>query len=850
MNKTMCFMVPLMLFSATSIADEDYKSVDKDTAAAEDAQDDTIIVRSTPTSQTMGTQTLNANQIADRPTANGSVTELLKYNPNVRFSNQTDSSLNPGEISPENVSFHGEKYYNNNFMIDGLSNNSTINPGANGGNLTANPDGYAPTDLPAGGTQAFWVTSDLLDSVDVYDSNVSAKYGNFTGGVVDARLKDPSLDRASGKISWRSTRSAWTSYHISETDKEDFNQATKFYNQPNFTKNFYTATFNQPINDSAGFIFSYSRQQSTIPQFHTNMNQWTDQKRVAENYLLKGTWFAENGDIFRLTGMYSPHELTYYKSDVKDGGFTNSGGGWRANIEWEHMADWGKITSLAGYQYEQNKIEQESSNYRTWYRYYLSKNFVSDAINWGSGAPGANAQTANIGGYGNYGTDKTTTTLKQDAELNPFSLFGMSHQIDAGWEMDMYQARYRRFGDVYANRGAATISSSTVCQSGDDFCIGGEQYFKSRTLYPERSVQGSYNDYAFYLQDSVNIQRLELTPGVRVQYDDFLKNTTVAPRFAASLDVFGDKRTRLFGGANRYYGQNLLAYKLRNGIGTYYIQTRADALSPWVTGEQKSASIDYDISDLKTPYSDEVSLGLSQRVLDTVWTVKWVNRKGRDQFGRESTTDANGDRYYILSNNAKTEGTTWSLSAEPISPYHFSVADLSWSLGASIVNNKSSSQTWYDASDTDDTMVIFNNKLMEKADMDALDFNSPWNAFVNINTWLPALNLNWNQSLRYTAGYEGYTTETVTCPNSGLPCGNYTGSATRYNKTQYKDYFTWDWRFAWRQPTFEHQSVELTLDVLNVLDNVIEATQTGNKTSKTLTYKTGRQFWLGVAYSW
>ena len=71
-------MVPLMLFSATSIADEDYKSVDKDTAAAEDAQDDTIIVRSTPTSQTMGTQTLNANQIADRPTANGSVTELLK----------------------------------------------------------------------------------------------------------------------------------------------------------------------------------------------------------------------------------------------------------------------------------------------------------------------------------------------------------------------------------------------------------------------------------------------------------------------------------------------------------------------------------------------------------------------------------------------------------------------------------------------------------------------------------------------------------------------------------------------------------------------------------------------------
>ncbi|EEW42980.1 hypothetical protein HMPREF0484_0969, partial [Klebsiella pneumoniae subsp. rhinoscleromatis ATCC 13884] len=113
-----------------------------------------------------------------------------------------------------------------------------------------------------------------------------------------------------------------------------------------------------------------------------------------------------------------------------------------------------------------------------------------------------------------------------------------------------------------------------------------------------------------------------------------------------------------FGGANRYYGQNMLAYKLRSGIGSYYIQTRQNAQSPWETGELRSSSINYDVSDLKTPYSDEISLGLSQRVLDTVWTMKWVNRKGRAQFGRESVTDANGDRYYVLANNAKNEGNT------------------------------------------------------------------------------------------------------------------------------------------------------------------------------------------------
>ncbi len=159
-------------------------------------------------------------------------------------------------------------------MIDGLSNNNIINPGANGGALTASPDGYSPTDLPA-------------------------------GGVVDARLKDPSMDRASGKVSWRTTRNAWTSYHIDANKKEAFEAATTFYNQPKFTKNFYSATFNQPLNDSAGVIFSYNRQQSTIPQYHSNMQKWTDQERLSETYLLKGTWFADNGDILRLTVMYS-----------------------------------------------------------------------------------------------------------------------------------------------------------------------------------------------------------------------------------------------------------------------------------------------------------------------------------------------------------------------------------------------------------------------------------------------------------------------------------------------------------------------------------------------------------------
>ncbi|PLV63050.1 Plug domain-containing protein, partial [Erwinia sp. B116] len=316
MNKLGIIMA-LSLVPAAAMAQQDDNTdaqslnnaeTQQNTPAEITAGEDTILVRSTPTSQSMGTQILTKEQIARMPTQNGTITELLKHNPNVRFANTTDSSNTPGEIAPENVSFHGEKFYNNNFMIDGLSNNNTINPGANGGELSNDPDGFSPTDLPAGGTQSYWINSELVEQLEVFDSNVSAKYGDFTGGVVDARLKDPDLEKSSGKISYRTTRDAWTRYHIDEAIGEDFYSATKHTYQPKFKKEFYSFSANQPLSDKAGFIFAYNRQKSTIPFYQSALEEWDDQTRLAETYLLKGTYLADNGDIFRLTGMYSPHE--------------------------------------------------------------------------------------------------------------------------------------------------------------------------------------------------------------------------------------------------------------------------------------------------------------------------------------------------------------------------------------------------------------------------------------------------------------------------------------------------------------------------------------------------------------
>ncbi|MFP9231153.1 TonB-dependent receptor plug domain-containing protein [Pectobacterium cacticida] len=865
MNKNVYLMMLLSLLSGPAFAQQSGVSGDdnsqKKKAQPEEEQldastgknEDTIIVRSTPTSQSMGTQIINAEQIKKMPTGNGSVSELLKNNPNVQFSNTANSSNIPGELAPENVSFHGEKFYNNNFMIDGLSNNSNINPGANNGELDQQPDGYSPADLPAGGTQSFWINSELIESLEVFDSNVSAKYGNFTGGVVDARLMDPNLEKNFGKISYRTTRDSWTRYHIDGSIRDEFNSATNLYYQPKFKKHFYSATFNQPLSDKAGFIFAYNRQQADIPYYHGYLQQWDDQERISETYLLKGSYLMDNGDIIRMTGMYSPHESKFYKKNIKDGAFTNHGGGYRFNMEWEHNANWGKMTSLVGYQFEQNKIEHESNEFISWVYRSSKLKFISPSLDWQS-----SSTSSQRGGYGTFATEKSSTTLKQDYQLNPISWLGINHQIDFGWETDFYNAQYRRSQDAYVGNvapSATYVNPGVVCLPGDSMCIPGEQFAGTRTLYPARSISENYSSYAAYLQNSMSYGRLEITPGVRIDYDDFLENMNIAPRFSASYDVFGDRSTRLFGGANRYYAGNLLSYKLRQGIGTNIVQRRSSSSEPWSSNPTRITGSNYDVSDLKTPYSDEIVLGLSQRVMNTVWTAKWVNRQGKEQFGGETITAADGKKRRVMNNDGRTEGNSFSLEVEPISPHRFRFAEVNWKLGASITKNKSNSIYYYDDTNMDESRVIFDGRLMYRGDIDAMNFNTPWRAFLNVNTYFPAARLNWEQRVGYTAGYKGYITAALQaqCPGGNSACNDdptFKGSAAEYLPAQYDDFISYDWRFSYSQPIYKTQTLDITLDVLNVLDNVVETQRKGTSNSSVITYKPGRQFWLGVAYTW
>ncbi len=173
MKKSLLAIIIANVFAASAYADTN-------STEAEDiegsAQLETIVVSDTPFSQQVGTQKLTEEQIKSRPLGNGNITELLKNNPNVQFSNLSDTSTTAGELAPNEVSIHGEAFYNNNYTINGLSNNDNMNPGENNSlskrSGATDPAGYSPTDLPAGGTQSFWIDTNLIKSVVIFPQNM------------------------------------------------------------------------------------------------------------------------------------------------------------------------------------------------------------------------------------------------------------------------------------------------------------------------------------------------------------------------------------------------------------------------------------------------------------------------------------------------------------------------------------------------------------------------------------------------------------------------------------------------------------------------------------------------------
>lgn len=287
------------------------------------------------------------------------------------------------------------------------------------------------------------------------------------------------------------------------------------------------------------------------------------------------------------------------------------------------------------------------------------------------------------------------------------------------------------------------------------------------------------------------------------------------------------------------------------GFDTY---TRRSWDQPW---SQINSAKDntYRLGDLKTPYTDEYSLGASANVWDTLFKVSFVNRQYRDQImGRAYREDGSTTNMFEYSNKGKMDywGLSYSISRDfDLGYFGKHYCELSATYSETTGNYTEWTNASFDESDgnpltaasKDPDYILLDGTLSSKSDIKADNFNSPWIiAYTHRATF-------WNERIRFMGqlrweqggNYIYSVSNTTKRGPSGLLLNAY--------KTGHQpDTLNVDAKLSIDAIKYDSHTLTLEVEALNLLDRKnlshVGATQTSQGT-----YSMGRQFYLGFRYT-
>ncbi|MFA5899446.1 MAG: hypothetical protein WC829_10080, partial [Hyphomicrobium sp.] len=213
----------------------------------------------------IGTTIFDANNVNLRTDGSGDANTFLRNLPNVQYQNDTDTNagVTPQSLidtRPLELSINGGRTYENNIILNGVSI-STITGPVEGANFT--------TDLEQDGTpnlnsvygqhsQTVFVPSDFIGTATVIDSNASAEFGQFQGGVVMYDLARPPTDRYRASVTYSQMTDDQVSYLLATpTGTNPLDRVA-----PTFTRNNLAASVGAPITNQLSFILQASRKEA------------------------------------------------------------------------------------------------------------------------------------------------------------------------------------------------------------------------------------------------------------------------------------------------------------------------------------------------------------------------------------------------------------------------------------------------------------------------------------------------------------------------------------------------------------------------------------------------------------
>ena len=835
------------------------------------------------------------------PSGNGDIGSILRLLPNIQFDNAQNRSTAQGEIDPANISISGGVYYQNNFQIDGLNINNDLDPhGETNNNINT---------LRGGQNQGFAIDTSLLESIVVQDSNISAAYSRFTGGVVEATVRKPRRSQSGingwhANVSYQFTSSDLTQYHLDPNSESNFYTSSSENYQPNFHKHLIRASTEGYITDKIGLVASFNTTQSFIPlnaypqanaagtqnYIGSGVGGQREQKRQSYNAYAKLNYDITDYLTLEAYLGYMPQTNTYFLNNAKDSFYKMDSGGIQSGVKLSYETPIGFWLNSLGYTRMENSRRSDKNYYISWYG--------SSLHNWAyTNATSGNSGRAIEGGYGDLDTIQDTLTYKSDFTFMPLSVGFWANVFRLGAEINYTKAQRDRLEDVYFGQGTPQNLNGATCYVGDQFgglaqrlCSSGDtfttgtnqdswkgQYFNALQVYQAGKTVLDSTAYGIFLEDDmkldlnfsrVKIGEINTRLGVRLDGDDYMSKHTVAPRFSLSYITPAPKdyKTTLTFGLNRYYGRNLFSYRLydndQNLLKRY---TRTSASQEFVESTTTNNST-YRFNKLKVPYDDELMAGISQNLGLAQIAFKYIHREGRDEIMRRSRTNTNGlptlegysNNYNIWTNDGKSESNIFSLTIQNIKPintygvaHHYLFA-FDYTQTNSTYNLLSSDENYYN-----DTLIKYDGKVIHYRDRPVENWARPFTLRLTTTHAFKVWRTKWilNNFFRFRAGYERMVT--LTRQNAGYDT---TFSGTQYGKMRFPNAVSWDLRAGFEVDMWRGQTLYFNVDIYNVLDSKIKSTF-GNSayagstagsafmsSAAVVVYEVGRQFWLQVGY--
>ncbi|MCE3040075.1 TonB-dependent receptor plug domain-containing protein [Helicobacter anatolicus] len=835
---------------------------------------------------------ISQEMIQDNPNGNGDITSLLRILPNVQFDNKQLSSQTAGEIDPANISISGGLYYQNLFLLDGAGINNDLNPIG-----TTNPT--TPTSL-LGRSQGMNIDTSLLGSIKVLDSNISASYGGFSGGVVEAETKRPTK-KFSAKISQQISQGDFngfslTKYHINEKSQDAFINSTSANSQPKFIKYITRASLESKINEKSGVIASFSANQSFIPlksyaqgQINQIIGDKTTktQKRLNYNAFIKGYYDILSNLVLEASYTFAPQYNEYFIVNTKDSDFYLKSGGHQANLKsiWDNTI--GNFTAILNFGYLENSRTGSAQNMKGW-RYSTDKNWNVNGSN-------------NEGGYGNVSSKQINLNLKLVQEFDTIKYKKWLNKFSVGTESGFVYADYHRLGDTIFSGSAFTkpLKTGETCLVGDEYCSNGVvdtslmnaslkkiwennngQYMYRSTLYKQGLIAVNNFTLALFIEDDMSFLlgkggMIESKIGLRSDFDTFMSKTTFAPRFSIKYitPVKKDYQTSFVFGANRYYGRNIFNYALLDGRSSLeYTLIKSSYNQSWSEATATQNKNDTNFKKIRVPYSDELMGGIQQNISMFSISAKYIHRFGRDEV-RRACKDSQGnistlscasnskltqDLHYVYTNEGKSDTDIVTLSIQ-----NDQFIGLNWFKNyflfafdfTNIKRNYADYNENLTQGELDNQYISYNGKIMRYADRPASNFVRPFTIRLNTTHHFYFWRTKWlvNNFFRYRSAYNTMISVGNKFQDSVIIDGVLTQVPT-FKTYRVRDAFTWDMRIGFEVDMYRKNTLFVNLDIFNLLDTkniAITSLSYGSAgLSATPVYEIGRSFYIEVGYKY